>query len=312
MTRLRKLERDFAQADIAAVNALLAQLGEDDVMTRFGLESRLEELKQSLADLDSEADEPTAAAALFFGGQPVVGSRGIESEFGGAAITKFQDLIAKVLAHENGGLGQRGVVPNKGASTLHITNIVRGSFGFMLEEVTPQHQMVGTSLRAAVDEATRLLDAFGEPDEEQFRSAVETIDQRVLGTAREFFDLIRQGGATLRVVAGDRDNSFGAEAVARAADRATSTVVQDAEEVVVGQLAGVLPDAHQFEFRTGGDRGTLRGGVDRALPADQLGRLNRELVNVPAMGRFRVKRILRNDIVVRETYTLLSLDRVEE
>lgn len=311
MARLRKLERDFAQADIAAVNSLLTQLSDEDVMTRFGLESRLEELRKSLADLDAEADEPVASAALFFGGQPVIGSRGIESEFGGAAITKFQDLIAKVLAHESGGLGQRGVVPNKGASTLHITNIVRGSFGFMLEEVSPQHQIVGTPLKTAVDEATRLLDAFGEPDEEQFRSAVETIDQRVLGTAREFFDLIRQAGATLRVVAGDRDNSFGAEAVARAADRATSTVVLDDEEVIAGQLAGVLPDAHQFEFRTGEDRGTLRGAVDRAIPADQLGRLNRDLVNVAANARFSVKRILRNDVVVRETYTLLSLERAE-
>jgi hypothetical protein len=312
MTRLRKLERDFAQADIAAVNGLLAQLSEEDVMTRFGLESRLEELQQSLAALEAEADEPMASAALFFGGQPVIGSRGIESEFGGAAITKFQDLIAKVLAHEAGSLGQRGVVPNKGASTLHITNIVRGSFGFMLEEVSPQHQIVGTPLKAAVDEATRLLDAFGEPDEEQFRSAVETIDQRVLGTAREFFDLIRQGGATLRVVAGERDKSFGAEAVARAADRATSTLVQDGEEVVAGQLAGVLPDAHQFEFRAGEERGTLRGAVDRAIPSDQLGRFNRDLVNVPSTARFRVKRVLRNDVVVRESYTLLSLDRAPE
>ncbi len=308
MSRLKKLERDFAHADIAAVNGLLAQLGDEDVMTRFGLESRLDELHQALTDLDQAQDEPTASAALFFGGQPVIGTKGIESEFGGAAVTKFQDLVSKVLAHESGGLGQRGVVPNKAASTLHITNIVRGSFGFLLEEMSLQHQIVGTPLKAAVDEAARLLDAFGEPDEEQFRTAVETIDQRVLGTAREFFDLMRQGGATLRVVAGDRDNSFGAEAVARAADRATSTVVQDSEEVIVGQLAGVLPDAHQFEFRTGEERGTIRGAVDRAIPADQLGRLNRDLVNVAASARFRVKRVLRNDIIVRESYTLLTLE----
>lgn len=308
MTRLKKLERDFATADIAAVNGLLAQLGDEDVMTRFGLEARLEELRHELAALDDAADEPTASAALFFGGQPVVGARGIESEFGGAAVTKFQDLVAKVLAHETGGLGQRGVVPNRGASTLHITNIVRGSFGFLLEEVQPQHQMVDTSLKAAVEEATRLLDAFGEPDEEAFRTAVEEIDERVLGTAREFFGLMRQRGATLRVVAGDRDNSFGAEAVARAADRATSTVVQDSEEIIVGQLAGILPDAHQFEFRAGADLGTLRGKVDRALPADQLSRFNRDLVNVEGKGRFHIKRVLRNDVIVRESYTLLALE----
>lgn len=312
MTRLKKLERDFATADIAAVNGLLAQLSDEDVMTRFGLEERLEELQRELAAIEDTGDEPTASAALFFGGQPVLGARGIESEFGGAAITKFQDLVAKVLAHENGGLGQRGVVPNRGASTLHITNIVRGSFGFLLEEVHPQHQMVETSLKAAVDEATRLLDAFGEPDEEAFRTAVEEIDERVLGTAREFFSLMRQRGATLRVVAGDRDNSFGAEAVARAADRATSTVLQDGEEVITGQLAGVLPDAHQFEFRAGADRGTLRGKVDRAFTTDQLSRFNRDYVNIDGRGRFHIKRVLRNGIVVRETYTLLALEPAEQ
>lgn len=308
MSSLRKLERDFAHADIAAVNGLLAQLSDEDVMTRFGLEARRDELQRSVAALDAAADEPTASAALFFGGQPVIGARGIESEFGGAAVTKFQDLISKVLAHENGGLGQRGVVPHKGASTLHITNIVRGSFGFLFEEVESQQQMVETPLKVAVEEAVRLLDAFGEPDEELFRTAVETIDERVLGTAREFFNLMRQGGATLRVVAGDRDNSFGAEAVARAAERATSTVLQDAEEVIDGQLAGVLPDAHQFEFRTAGDRGIIRGKVDRALTADQLARFNRDLVNVTGAARLHIKRILRNDVVVRETFTLLSLD----
>lgn len=308
MTRLKKLERDFAAADIVAVNSLLSQLGEEDVMTRFGLEARLEELQQSLAALEQAEDEPTATAALFFGGQPVAGARGIESEFGGLAVTKFQDLVAKVLAHDNGGLGQRGVVPNRGASVLHITNVVRGSFGFLLEEVSPQQQMVDTALKAAVDEATRLLDAFGEPDEEAYRTAVEEIDERVLGTAREFFNLMRHRGATLRLVAGDRDRSFGAEAVARAADRATSTVLQDSEEVISGQLAGVLPEAHQFEFRAGPDRGVLRGRIDRAFSSDELTRFNRDLVNVDGRARFQIKRVLRDNIVVREAYTLTALE----
>ena len=45
----------------------------------------------------------------------------------------------------------------------------------------------------------------------------------------------------------------------------------------------------------------------RALTADQLSRYNRDLVNLDARGRFHVKRVLRNDEVVRETYTLLEL-----
>lgn len=308
MTGLRKLERDFAHADAAAVNGLLAQLGDEDVMARFGLEARLADLQAEIARLDAAGDEPVASAALFFGGRPVLGQRGIESEFAGTVITKFQDIVAKVLAHETGGLGQRGVVANKAASTLHITNIVRGSFGFLLEEAGAQQQMVETPLRAAVDEATRLLEAFGEPDEEEFRTAIETIDERLLATTRDFFNIMRSSGATLRLVSGETDRSFGAEAVERAAERATSTTVQDSEEILRGQLGGVLPDARQFEFRVGEPQGTIRGRIDRGINADALSRYNRDWVNVDAIARVRVKRVRRNDAVVRETYTLTSIE----
>jgi hypothetical protein len=206
----------------------------------------------------------------------------------------------------------RGVVPNKGAATLHITNIVRGSFGFLLEEVQPQQQLMDTALKNAVDEATRLLDAFGEPDEEQFRSAVETIDQRVLGTAREFFDLMRQSGATLRLVAGQTDRSFGADAVARAAERATTTTVEDVPETIRGQLSGVLPDAHQFEFRASPERGTIRGKVDRTLSVEELTSFNRDWVNVDALAQMHVKRVLRNGAIVREGFTLLALSAPDQ
>ncbi len=95
MTSLRKLERDFAHADLAAVQGLLAQLGDEDIMARFGLEARRDELQQTIEALDAAPDEPVASAALFFGGGPVIGARGIESEFAGSAVTKFQDIVAK-------------------------------------------------------------------------------------------------------------------------------------------------------------------------------------------------------------------------
>ena len=308
MTATRKLERDFAYADLAAVNALLSRLTDEDIMTRVGLEARVEELQQSSAELEHVREAPTASALLFFGGRPVFGSRGIESEFAGNAVMKFQDIVAKVLADETGRLGQRGVVANKAAATLHITNIVRGSFGFLLEETQSQPPLLDSQLKTAVDDASRLLEAFGEPDEEEFRSAVETIDQRVLGTARAFFDLMRHNGATLRLVAGNLDRSFGVEAVERAADRATSTSVEDAEETLAGQLAGVLPDAHQFEFRTA-EQGTIRGRVDRTLKAAELAGFNKDWVNVDALARVIVRRVRSEGAVVRETYTLAGLDK---
>ncbi len=308
MASIRKIERDFLRADIAGVDALIGTLREEDVVTRFSLEEKRAELLQSLTELEQRAPETSASAALFFGGRPVIGSQGIESEFAGAAVGQFQDLIAKILAHDTGNLAERGTVPRKGSSTLHITNIMRGSFGFLFEEVRPQLEILDTSLKNAVDEATRLLDAFGEEDEEQFRSAVEEIDQRVLATTREFFDLMRRSGATMRLVAGDADRSFSADAVGRAAERAKTTTLEDDDEILMGQLAGVLPEHHQFEFRTLDDRGTIRGKVNRNLTAHQLGVFNRQYVDVNVRAVVKVKRVLRNDAVVRVSYTLVSIE----
>jgi hypothetical protein len=305
MSSQKKLDRDFAEADLKSVSGLLATLRDEDVLARIGLEGRQRELEERIAGL-GPIDERTASATLFFGGNPVIGSQGIETEFAGMAITKFQDIVSKVLANDIGGLGQRGIVPNKGASTLHITNIVRGSFGFLFEEARPQQQMVDSSLKAALDETGRLLSALGEPDEERFRTEAESTDQRVLSTAQEFFELMRQSGATMRLVSGETDRAFDSTAVARAAERATSTRVEDTEKSIHGQLAGVLPDAHQFEFRTI-ERGTIRGRVSRDITPDRLAQFNRELVNREAVGRFAVKRVIRNDDVVRESFTLLEL-----
>jgi hypothetical protein len=310
MTSLRKLERDRTRADLASVEALLDQLSDEDLMMRLGLEARRDELIATIRSFD-EREETAASAALFFGGRPVAGNRGIQSEFGGNAVTKFQDLVAKLLAREVGELGQRGVVPNKDAATLHITNVVRGSFGFLLEEIEPQHEMVKTALKNAVDNASQLLRAFTEPNDEKFQKAVEAVDNRIVSTAREFFDLMRDSGATLRLVAGESDNSFGAQAVAMAAERAKTTDVEQAEETMEGQLNGVLPDAHQFEFRTILPLGTIRGKVDRKLTAEELAVFNRQFVNVPAKVRLQVRRVRRSGVIVRESFTLLNLEPTE-
>ncbi len=312
MTSIRKLERDFIRADLAAVTSLLAQLSEEDVMSRFSLEARKKELLQTITRLEDTEAEPTASAALFFGGAPVIGPRGIEAEFAGSAVSKFQDIVAKALANQSGRLGQRGIVPNKSASILHITNVVRGSFGFLLEEINSQPPLVETSLKMAVEEATSLLEALGGPDEEQFSAAAEATDDRVLATARDFFELMKQSQATLRLVTGKTDRSFGSEAVARAAERARSTTVHDDEETIQGQLSGVLPDAHQFEFRAEPNRAIIRGKVSRIFEVQRLIGFNRDLVNVDATARLNVRRVRRNGTVVRESFTLLELKPLNE
>jgi len=159
----------------------------------------------------------------------------------------------------------------------------------------PQGVFMDTPLKIAVDKASRLLDGFAEEDEEKFQEAIGLVDQRVVTTTRAFFEIMRQGGATMRLVTGTADWSFGEDAIARAVDRTESTTVEQEKETLDGQLAEVLPDGHQFEFRIADAKIPIGGAVDRAISATELANFNRTWVNVDARARFSVKRIRHND-----------------
>lgn len=304
-----KIERDFVAADLAAVEALLAQMTDEDVLTSLSLEARRDELRETLATLEAKPEDTRASAALFFSGRPVVGSRGIEIEFGAEVVHKFQDVVTKVFAHrQTGSLGQRGTVPGKDLAKLHITNIVHGSFGFRLEELTPQADLIGTPLKEAVDQASRLIDAFGEADDEHFVAAVEDLDDRVLGTIREFYELIRKNEAAFRLVSGEFDKSFDRPAVERAAERARITTLKEETIAFDGQLAGALPDNRQFEYRTSTDRGTILGKIDPNLEGADIGYLNRDWADQDSRATVHVKQVIRGDRVARQTYVLLKIE----
>lgn len=307
MKAIQKLEGDRLQAEFSSLSRMLAELGERDVVMRLGLEDRLIELRAELDELGHGGGE-LASAALFFGGAPVIGNRGIESEFGSRALSIFQDLVAKQLAHETGGLGQRGIVPNKGAAKLHITDVVRGSFGFVLEEIDSQTPLIDSSLKESVDHVSDLIAAFGEDDEERFQATVSETDERVLSTAKTFFEHMRQAGATFRLVNGEKDRVLSALAIARAENRATTTSVGDDEERIEGVFSVALPEGHQMEFRTDGPRGVIRGRVDRNYSSSAVVNLNKEWMERRAIGRFRVRKVLKDGSLVRENFTLLGLE----
>jgi hypothetical protein len=205
-----KLERDFLAADLAAVEGLLGSMTDEDILTSFSLESRRDELHLTLASTSAKP-ETCASAALFFSGRPVVANRGIETEFGTAAVDKSQEVVSRVFAlHQTGSLGQRGAVCGKELAKLHITTVIDGSFGFRFEELVsrirfPKGAMVDSELKMAVDETWRLMVRFGEADDEPFEAAVLNLDRRVLGTLREFFDLLGSNDAAFRLVAGELD-----------------------------------------------------------------------------------------------------------
>jgi hypothetical protein len=61
-----KLERDFVAADLAAVEGLLNSMTDEDILTSFSLESRRDELRQTLAGMIAEPETRASAG----GGKP--------------------------------------------------------------------------------------------------------------------------------------------------------------------------------------------------------------------------------------------------
>ena len=148
-----KIEREQLAAQLAAVNAMLQSLPPNDYLGRIGFEARRQELENQINAL-ADSVERRAQVALYFGGDPVIGSQGVQATFGTNVMWTFQDLMSKVWGTLATGapLQQMGPVRDKGASQLHITSVVHGSFGFLLEELDPQGEpMFPTPLSLAAD-----------------------------------------------------------------------------------------------------------------------------------------------------------------
>jgi hypothetical protein len=301
-----KIERDYVAADLAAVESLLKLAG-DDPLALMGLESRRDELKAQLGGLQAR-EEVNASAAIFFSGRPVIASRGIESEFGTQAINRFQDIVTKVYALQHAGsLGQRGIVAGKDLSKLHITNVVHGSFGFQLEELGEQSEIVKTTLKEAVDETTRLIDGFGEEDEKHFADSIGDLDERVLATIKNFFDLVNTNEAAFRLVSDHFDKSFDRLTIGRAVERGRTTRLSDAEKFLDGTLTGALPNAGQFEYTIDAGR-VISGRISLQMPDEDSSGLIRKWYGQPSRIKVQNKQLLKGEEVVREHFTLLEIE----
>lgn len=127
-----------------------------------------------------------ASVALIFDGTPVVGSDDIRLDFTAEALDNYQKVIAIALASKMADeLPERGPLPGADRSRLFIRDLVRGSMGFILEEVAPgQGEMLPTGLKEAVEGTTRLLTTLSSASDSDFDSALEGTQPRLLSADR--------------------------------------------------------------------------------------------------------------------------------
>jgi hypothetical protein len=246
-----KLEKGALQADLSSVNSLLKMAKEvGDIIGEFQLSKRKKFLEDEITRILEEPDK-SASVALFFGGKPVYGSRGISTDFAGHVLETFQELISKTYAiKERGSMGKRGPVPLEKSNQLMITEITRGSFGFILDELDNQNDMFDTGLKLIVEEITSLIERTASSNDIEFEEAIEKIDKRTFDTLKDFFKTLDSHGATIRIVEDKFDFILDEISINRAKQRTDTTDIDENDEFFTGVLTGFLPNHQKFEAKS--------------------------------------------------------------
>ena len=305
---LKRLERDATKADLSAVEALLsARTPEEDPIGHMQFSRRLEDLRRRLGEIES-VPSTTAEVGLFFGGRPVVGSHGILAEFGAKAVAEFQTLVSSTFAAQEGALGTRGPVPQRDRTQLLLTDVARGSFGFILQQADDP-QLVDSAMKDVVSHAVDLIFRVASPDQEVFESLAEGVDNRVLNSLRSFFKVLDDAGATMRIVEDRREFTLQREEVGLARERTEGVSLVETEGEATGTIY-ILPVGRRFELHPVGGGDALKGVV----APECLDRLTGGGTEVPPglIGtvrgvRLRIREIRAPGQEPRKGYTLLTV-----
>lgn len=307
----RKLQRDELEAEFHAVSALLGVVPDGDPVSKLALTSRRDQIAREMDALESAPDN-TAEVALVFSDGPVYGSRAMDAEFAGKALEAYQELVSKRLAVSDlGGLAQRGPIPGRDASRLLVTDIIRGSFGFLLREARADEPgFVPSSLRVAVGSVTDMLSSVSSQGEEEFGLTLEEIDPRVFVSLRKFVETLYEHSASLRMIEGLRERRFDHRAITLAHERVTQTSIQEVEYSREITLLGLIPIGRRFEATDSETGEFVSGKVGPRFSQDYIDRASRGEVEVAGrswMGEFRRKTVRRTDGRETVTITLINL-----
>jgi hypothetical protein len=306
---IRKLDEDRLNAELVTLEAILAELDSQDYLSRIGLESRRVELRASLARL-REHGETQARVALFFGGDPVVGSEGVKARFAGDAVGSFQDMLTNVWgSQQERPVASAGPIRNQELSNLHITALLHGSVGFLLEELDPGGQTLFESpLKNAADQAAQIVGGFAAEDDQTFAAVIEELSPRVFKSVQKFLRCVHTDRATIRLVEGDVDLNIGHDGIERAWQRAEESKVDEERVYLSGSLIGVIPIHRRFEFQPDG-ASMIFGIVGEDFSQSFLERMTTEqFIGKRWRGFFHKKLVEKIGRPPVDRYTLLRLE----
>lgn len=278
-------------SEIKELESLLAEIPEENVIERMGLEARLESAIRDIAHV--REDQLGYKARLTFRGKPVFGSRGIAADFASKAAGAFSDAVAVVAAGLAENLRYTGPIPDRQRNQLLITGTAVGSFGFEFELPQPETGTLFPEPSKADNALLKMLELFQlitEGSDDEVAELIDEIHPRAVKKAAEFLDYLAQQDAWCGLEFKGRFFKFRDVNHLRASrERMREDNIREAVEESDGEFQGVLPTARTFEFKTADHGDILRGKIGMDIADADI--LNRAFLHKPVHVRLHVIRV---------------------
>lgn len=296
--------RRFLKRQIAESERLRALVSGHPLMEPL-VEQREDELRKTLGNLPPGGRE--ARTVLFFTGDPVYGSRGIDAHFASTVLLPFLEMVkSEYAAEKHGHVGERGPRRDEDEARLLLTGLPRGSFGLELSHPESEDLFAEEQLSNVLIKLTELFASAGKSDED-FVHALEEVSPRVYARLPDFFKSIHDHGANIRMQTGDLEFALDKDRVSDAFTRVRSVHTIEEEIEKEGVFRGATLDTWKFDFRTDDDEtitGRLSPDLAEAKVAEML-----KLTNQPSVARLKETKITTQGGAVRTRYELMDVQR---
>jgi hypothetical protein len=302
-----RTQREFLKVQLLELQKLRDITGDHPLMS-VALVERERELEEKIAALPLGNKE--ARTVLFFSGEPVQGSVGIDASFAGRVLAPFQDMVMADYADKwHGVVGSRGRRAGETQSRLLLTGLPRGSFGLELSRADSDELFQEDQLADTLAHVTRLVESSAKSDED-FATELNETAPRVIQNLREFLDVIAKGKAGLRLESGDFRCTMDPLQASAAFERVSGTITQEERIQARGKFNGILLDSWKYDFSSE-DNHKLGGKIDEAITEEEAVALNRQFFNERCTANLLKNTVLFKNGRVRTSYTLKGLEKID-
>jgi hypothetical protein len=236
-------------------------------LEKMSLNSRLEEVENKLKRVNKDFLHSSSKLKITFRGAPVLGTTGISSIFGTNAIKALTDAINSILKSLNLGKSEN--------ANLMITDIAKGSFGFVLEDIGNQSFSLlpedDKSTNIAINKFQEILGFASNSDSSELIENIIELDLNSINKIKDFVEILDKNKAVCAINFNKHSFSFkNNNQVKTALSHLDIAKKSDIDEILNIMFLGVLPNKRKCEFKLVGDDNVYVASIDKKIKDPEL------------------------------------------